>query len=204
MTACRAAEPEPGQIAISEAKALEQLHYTRHPLDDSVSDRLLHTYIETYDFNRLFFTQSDINEFEKKYDHELDDAIWLGDLKPAQVIYDLYIKRVEARVAKIKKLLETEKFDFDGHGTIEISRQKADWPKDEADADRLWHDRIENEILTERLAETPKADKKPAKGPRFRSQDAAYDRDRAKARQPAGRQGPPRRGQARDGRRQAL
>ncbi len=164
LTACRAAEPEPGQIAVSEAKALEQLHYTRHSLDDSVSDRLLHTYIETFDFNRLFFTQGDINDFEKKYDHELDDAIWLGDLKPAQVIYDAYIKRVEARVAKIKTLLTTEKFDFNGHGTIEVNRLKAPWPKDEADADRLWHDRIENELLTERLAEAP-VDKKPAKAP---------------------------------------
>ena len=161
LTACRAAEPEPGQIAVSEAKALEQLHYTRHSLDDSVSDRLLHTYIETFDYNRLFFTQGDIDGFEKKYDKELDDAIWLGDLKPAQTIYDLYLKRVEARVAKIKQMLETEKFDFDGHGTIEISRLKAPWPKDEADADRLWHDRIENEILTEHLAVTT-VEKKPA------------------------------------------
>ena len=164
MTACRAAEPEPGQVAIAEAKALEQLHYTRHSLDDSMSNRLLHTYIETYDFNRLFFTQSDIDGFEKKYEHELDDAIWQGDLKPAQVIYDTYLKRVESRVAKIKKLLETEKFDFDGNGTIEINRQKAPWPKDDADADRLWHDRIESELLTERLAETP-VEKKPAKAP---------------------------------------
>ena len=163
-TACRAAEPEPGQIAVSEAKALEQLHYTRHSLDDGVSDRLLHTYIETFDYNRLFFTQSDISGFEKQYAKELDDAIWLGDLKPAQIIYDAYIKRVEARVAKIKRLLETEKFDFDGHGTIEVNRLKAAWPKDEADADRLWHDRIENEILTEHLAEASK-DKKPAKAP---------------------------------------
>ncbi len=164
LTACRAAEPEPGQIAVSEAKALEQLHYTRHSLDDSISEKLLHTYVETFDYNRLFFTQSDISDFEKRYGKELDDAIWLGDLKPAQVIYDLYIKRVEARVAKIKHLLETEKFDFDGNGTIEVNRLKAPWPKDEADADRLWHDRIENEILTEHLAEAP-ADKKPAKAP---------------------------------------
>ncbi len=164
LTACRAAEPEPGQIAVAEAKALEQLHYTRHQLDDSVSDRLLHTYIETFDFNRLFFTQSDIDGYEKKYAKDLDDAIWLGDLKPAQVIYDAYLKHVEARVAKIKHLLETEKFDFDGHGTIEISRLKAPWPKDEADADRLWHDRIENELLTEHLAES-NVERKPAKAP---------------------------------------
>ena len=155
LTACKGAEPEPGQIAISEAKALEQLHYTRHSLDDSMSDRLLHTYIETYDYNHLFFTQADITEFEKKYDHELDDAIWLGDLGPASVIYDLYLKRVEDRVAKIKSMLANEKFDFNGHGTIEINRQKAPWPKDADDADRLWRDRIENELLTEHLTEHP-------------------------------------------------
>ena len=165
LTACRAAEPEPGQIAVSEAKALEQLHYTRHSLDDSMSDRCCTRTSRRTTSTGCSSPRATSCDFEKKYDHELDDAIWLGDLKPAQVIYDLYLKRVEARVGKIKKLLETEKFDFDGHGTIEISRQKAPWPKDEADADRLWHDRIENEILTEHLAETTPVDKKPAKAP---------------------------------------
>ena len=193
LAACRASEPEPGQIAIAEAKALEQLHYTRHQLDDSVSDRLLHTYIETFDFNRLFFTQSDIDGYEKKYDKELDDAIWLGDMKPAQVIYDTYLKHVEARVAKIKHLLETEKFDFDGHGTIEISRLKAPWPKDEADADRLWHDRIENELLTEHLAETTKR-KEARQGPRLGSASSADHGERAESGQSAGRERLPRAG----------
>ena len=153
LPACRAADPDPGQIAISVAKALEQLHYTRHPLDNYISERLLHTYIDTLDYNKLFFTQQDIDGFEKKYGTELDDDIWLGQLDPAYSIYDIYLKRVESRVSKIKALLKDEKFDFTGHGSIELSRQKSDWPKDEADADHLWHDRIENELLTEQLAD---------------------------------------------------
>ena len=170
-----------------------------------MSNRLLHTYIETYDFNRLFFTQSDINDFEKKYEHELDDAIWLGDLKPAQVIYDLYLKRVEARVAKIKTLLETEKFDFDGHGTIEISRQKAPWPKDEADADRLWHDRIENELLTERLAETTRGRQEARQGSRLtRPRLRRLPRARRKRRQSPEDKADKAEGNARADRRQAL
>ena len=153
LPACRAADPDPGQVAISVAKALEQLHYTRHPLDNFISERLLHTYIDTLDYNKLFFTQQDIDGFEKKYGTELDDDIWLGQLDPAYTIYDIYLKRVESRVAKIKTLLKDEKFDFTGQGSIELSRQKSPWPKDEADADHLWRDRIESELLTEQLAD---------------------------------------------------
>ena len=160
LSACRAADntPAAGTIALSVAKALESLHYTRHDLDDTMSDRLLKTYLDTLDYNKLFFTQKDIDEFDEKYDHSLDEAIFNADLQPAYTIYDLYLQRVEARVAKIKEMLKTEKFDFDGNGSIELSRQKSPWPKDEADADRIWHDRIENELLTESLSDKP-ADK---------------------------------------------
>ena len=91
----------------------------------SISDRLLHTYLETLDYNKQYFTQQDVDEFTKKYDTELDDDIWLGDLSPAYVIYDTYQKRVENRVAKIKAALKDDKFDFNGHGSIEVSRQKS-------------------------------------------------------------------------------
>lgn len=150
-----ASEADPGQIAVSVAKALEQLHYTRHSLDNTMSTRLLHTYLESLDYGRLFFTQKDVAEFERKYNTELDDDIFLGDVSPAYAIYDVYLKRVEARVVKIKELVKSEKFDFDGKGSIEISRQKSPWPKDEEEADSLWHDRIENELLTESLSEHP-------------------------------------------------
>ena len=157
LSACRAADnsPSPGSVGLTVAKALEQLHYTRHPLDDEMSDRLLKLYLDTLDYNKLFFTQQDIDEFNEKYDHTLDESILNADLQPAYTIYDVYLKRVESRVAKIKLLLKTEKFDFTGNGTIELNRQKSAWPKDEADADHLWHDRIENELLTESLAEKP-------------------------------------------------
>jgi carboxyl-terminal processing protease len=153
------ADPDPGQVAVSVAKALEQLHYTRHPLDNQYSDRILHICVDTLDYSRLFFTQKDINDFEKKYDTEIDDDIWLGDVSPGYVIYETYVKRVDARVAKIKELLKNEKFDFTGNGSIEINREKAPWPKDDADADALWHDRIENELLTETLNQHPPTDK---------------------------------------------
>src|SRR6476469_9724799 len=45
--------------------------------------------------------------------------------------------------------------DFKTDDTVLVSRQKAPWPKDEAEADALWHQRIENELLQEKLADHP-------------------------------------------------
>ena len=89
-----------------------------------------------------------------KYGTSLDDDVLLGNLKPAYEIFDLYQKRVDDRVAKIKELLK-QPMDFKTDRTIELSRQKAPWPKDEAEADELWRGRIANELLQEKLSEHP-------------------------------------------------
>ena len=53
------------------------------------------TYLELLDFSHLFFTQQDVDALTKKYGPSLDDDVFLGNLKPAYEIYDLYQKRVE-------------------------------------------------------------------------------------------------------------
>ena len=73
----------------------------------------------------------------------------------AYKIFDLYKKRVEERVAKAKEVLK-ENFDFTSDRTVEINRQKAPWAKDEAAADKLWHDRIEGELLQEHFVKAAK------------------------------------------------
>src|SRR5207302_10254637 len=56
--------------------------------------------------------------------------------------------------AKVKELLK-QPIDFKTDATIELSRQKAPWPKDEAEADQFWRGRIANELLQEHLSEHP-------------------------------------------------
>ncbi len=62
--------------------------------------------------------------------------------------------RMDDRVAKIKELLK-QPIDFKGSATVELSRQKSSWPKDDAEADQLWRGRIANELLQEHLSEHP-------------------------------------------------
>ena len=148
------AKSDADQICVSVGRLLEEGHYTRQPLNDQMSKKVLQTYLELLDFSHLFLTQADVDALNAKYGASLDEDILLGNLKPAYDIYAVYQKRVDERVAKIKELLK-QPMDFKTNETIDLNRQKAPWPKDDAEADALWRGRIENEVLQEKLSEHP-------------------------------------------------
>src|SRR6266487_983919 len=141
-------------IAVSVGNLLQEGHYTRQKLSEEVSKKFLQTYLELLDYSHLFFTQPDVDAVNAKYGNSIAGDVLLGTLKPAYEIYDLYAKRVDERVAKVKELLK-EPIDFKSDTTIELSRQKSAWPKDQAEADQLWRGRITNELLQEHLSEHP-------------------------------------------------
>src|SRR5213595_4156866 len=157
-TAALAAPPAPASsretVAMSVGRLLEEGHYTRHKLNEEVSKKFLQTYLEMLDFSHLFFTQEDVDAATAKYGNAMAGDILMGTLKPAYEIYALYTKRVDGRVAKIKELLK-QPIDFKSNATVELSRQKSPWPKNEAEANELWRGRIANELLQEHLSEHP-------------------------------------------------
>ena len=141
-------------VAMSVGRLLEEGHYTRQKLNEEVSNKFMQTYLELLDFSHLFFTQKDVDELSAKYGSSIAGDVLLDTLKPAYEVYALYTKRVDDRVAKVKELLK-QPMDFKSNATVELSRQKSPWPKDEAEADQLWRGRIANELLQEHLSEHP-------------------------------------------------
>ena len=138
------------KVAQTVGELLEKAHYSRRKLDDSVSRQLFKNYLERLDYNHLFFTQKDVDGFSAKYATTLDDSIMAGDLDPSLRIFETYRKRVEDRVAAVKVLL-AQTYDFSGTRSVELNRQKSPWPKDAAEADQIWKDRIEGELLDRKL-----------------------------------------------------
>ncbi|MFZ4115331.1 MAG: carboxy terminal-processing peptidase [Chthoniobacterales bacterium] len=153
---------EMGPVAATVGRILEQGHFLRLPLNDpnpphdpatpalNMPQRVLKNYLQFLDYNHLYFTQADISEFEQKYEPTISADLLRGDLTDAKIIYDRFRQRVEERVAK-NKILVAAKHDFSSNHTIEVNRQKAEWPRDGAAADQLWDDRIEAELLQEKL-----------------------------------------------------
>lgn len=155
-----AAAPEPpedaGKIAVLTAKLFEQAHFNHHRLDDEVSVRFLAKYIESLDYNRMFFTQTDLKEFEV-YRTTLDDKTLAGDVQPAFQIFKRYEQRIEQAVVLVKELLQ-QKFDFTTNESIVVDRSKAAWPADDAEAKTLWQQRVKYELLQEELNKKKPAD----------------------------------------------
>lgn len=155
------AETNFGQVAMHVAYMLQNHHYSKQDFDDKVSGVMLHNYLNMLDFKHIFFTEQDVASFKDKYETTLDDHVLMRNISPAIEIYDIYKERVKERVDFLKKALESNKFAFDSKRTIEIKRDKAPWPKDKAEQDKLWLDIIEDNLLAERIAdETRERDEK--------------------------------------------
>ena len=68
-------------IARNVTKLIEEMHYSRPTLDNSLSSAVLDGYLDTLDGNRLYFLASDVASFGR-YRYEFDDRTRSGALEP--------------------------------------------------------------------------------------------------------------------------
>jgi carboxyl-terminal processing protease len=132
------------------SQILEEAEYTQHPLDANMGQQILETYLEGLDVNKLYFTQEQIDQIRNEYSSSLADDIRLGNLTPAKDIFAIFKMRVDERIAKINAILK-ERYDFGGERTMIADRTKERWPADDSEADVIWRDRIESELLEAKL-----------------------------------------------------
>ncbi len=131
---------------------LQNSHFPRLPFNAQLSKRFLDDYLRDLDSARVYFTQTDVDRFTKDYGDRLQTILLQGNcMQPATDIYQVFRKRVETRVALAKKLLKEESFDFSKDETTMRSRKEAPWPKDEAEANALWHQQLKEAVLSENL-----------------------------------------------------
>lgn len=132
---------------------LQSRHYREMRVDDSLSSRYLENYLDTLDPSRMFFYDKDIEAFEKHND-KFDDYFKTGDLGPAFEIYHVYRQRVISRLELVLELLTdpTVKFDFTVDDDVLLDRKEQPWPTSLAEADKLWHKRVQLMLLNLKMS----------------------------------------------------
>ncbi|OEK06657.1 carboxy terminal-processing peptidase [Roseivirga misakiensis] len=145
---------QPTAAHIKESKIIVQIldyfHYRETDLDDSLSSVIFNNFIETLDGNKSYFLESDIKSFEK-YRYELDNRSKEGDLIPAFYIFNIYKKRVDARLEYALAHV-TDKFDFDKKESLAFDREKEPYAKNVAELDEIWRKTIKNQALQLKLS----------------------------------------------------
>jgi len=173
--------PADGRIAFITARMLDQLHYLKQPFDASVSGKFFDRYLETLDPQHTHFLQSDIAYFDiyRTNLHLLTvTKRGVADVSPAFDIFNRFMTRLQQRVHYAEDLLKNEKFTFETEDRVALNRQELPYPKDMAEAEKLWRDRLRYEYLQERLGKLT-AKKKSEKEPATEAKDAPKAKSQA-------------------------
>ncbi len=143
----------PGQqqlVAMTLSRIMESNHYSKLRFDDALSPQVFEEFLVTLDPQRRIFLATDIAEFTP-FRQILDDQFKEGDLTFAVKVYNRYLQRLQERVAFVHATL-AKPLDTANDESLEISREKADWPKNLEDQDNLWRRTLENEWIVAELS----------------------------------------------------
>lgn len=148
--------PGPAQPAIAStvANTLQTGHYARKPIDDATSRAWFDAYLDRLDYGRLYFLQSDIDEFSR-WRERLDDDI-NAPTPRLQAAYDMHarlMQRMDERVRHVNAALSAGRFDFSrADARVVADRHEQPWAKTPADLDGLWDQRIAEQLLRMELS----------------------------------------------------
>ena len=126
------------------------LAYRPRPLNDELSADIYRRYIDMLDSEKMYFTASDMKNFEV-YKTTLDDAIKARKLDPAFTVFQTYQERVAQRIAFARSMLK-QPFDFSSNETWAYDRKDAAWAVDANALNDLWRKSVKNDVLRLKLA----------------------------------------------------
>ncbi len=127
------------------ARLMPQHHISSQGLNDTISERALTLYLKTLDPMKLYFYQSDIDEFQGS-SKLIDDMVQQGDLSLAYKIYARFIQRVDERVNAALAMLDDD-FDFTKDESIVIDPETVQYSTSPEQANDRWRRQIKYALL---------------------------------------------------------
>jgi carboxyl-terminal processing protease len=156
-TARTPAEPIPSKqdrlIAQMVCGFLQQGHLNKPQIGDEVSRRLFRHFLKDLDPAKLYFLQSDIEEF-KKQETELDDMLLQGDLSFAYKVYERFVTRVAERQKLVEEFVGAT-HDFTANESLETDFDTIGYANTVDELRERWRKRIKFDLLMQRVAEKP-------------------------------------------------
>lgn len=131
------------------AKVIAQLmpknHVSGKGLNDEISKRALDLFLDTLDPLKLYFFQSDIDEFNR-YSTQIDDMVRAGDVSLAYTIFGRFTQRVDQQVAVAQELLNGP-FDFQEDESIIVDPKVVQYSRTPDESRDRWRRQIKFALL---------------------------------------------------------
>ncbi|MEQ3514145.1 carboxy terminal-processing peptidase [Pseudoalteromonas sp. BZB3] len=124
-------------------------HYKRFSFNDALSEQIFDRYVESLDFSKSIFLQSDIARFEAKK-KQFDDALMSGKLDFAYDLFNLSLQRRFERFQYAISLLDKE-MTFDKEDAFYYDREEAEFAKTQDELNEYWRQRVKSDALRLKL-----------------------------------------------------
>ncbi|MFK8115374.1 MAG: carboxy terminal-processing peptidase [Rubripirellula sp.] len=127
------------------ATLMPRNHISTQGLNDTISKRALELFLKSLDPMKLYFYQSDIDEFQAS-STAIDDMVRKGDLSLGYDIFRRFLVRVDERVAEAHSILEQD-LDFSLDQKIVVDPDAAAYARTPQEAHDRWTRQIKYALL---------------------------------------------------------
>ena len=138
--------PKDRRIALLVHSRLKDLHLSKHPLNDEISERAIKSLVRRLDPFKLYFLQADVDEFNANK-HEMDDMVTKGDVTFIYTIFTRLLQRIDERVLVANELIDAE-HDFTADEEMISDPEDVIYATNAAEARERWRKRIKYNILS--------------------------------------------------------
>lgn len=133
------------QVSLLVSRLMQKDHLSRRPLDNKISQRAFKMFTRALDPMKIYFLQSDLEEFSQ-FDDEIDDRMLQGDYSIAFTIFNRFLKRVDQRASTAAELVDSD-FDYSLDEEIVTDRDMIKYPANEEEALDRWRKRIKYNLM---------------------------------------------------------
>ncbi|MBA3480873.1 MAG: carboxy terminal-processing peptidase [Pirellulales bacterium] len=132
-------------ISIFVSSLMNRRHMAQLRVDDEISRRAMEMFLKTLDPMKLYFYQSDVDQFANEKTN-IDDYIIKGDVSLAKRIFDVFLERVNERTAVAQKFVDAT-HDYTLDETMDRDPEKINWMASVEEADERWRKRVKYDLL---------------------------------------------------------
>ena len=132
------------------SRFIEDYHYSRPRIDNSLSSAIFDRYLDMLDGNRLYFLHGDYTNLGT-YRYELDDRVRSGELQPVFDIFNLWRQRNRERLGHAIELLDEEP-DFTVDEWYRFDRTDLGWAQTDTEIRDIWRKQVKHDGLALMLA----------------------------------------------------
>ena len=126
-------------------KLMQDDHLSNRPLDDQISQRAFDLFVKSLDPMKVYFAQSDIDEFSV-WRTDLDDEMKRGDFTAAFAIFRRFLQRVDQRTETAVGMVDME-HDFTVKEEMVTDSDLLTFATTEEQAVEKWRKRIKYSLL---------------------------------------------------------